>query len=147
VGIPPVENSDSISILHEGRVLLVQQCVSEDRRWSLPGGSLGLGETLERAVLREVEEETGLTTSVRRLLYVADKPEDELVYISFELALEGGTIRLPDNKLESSPISDVRSVPIGDLTAYGFSAKWRDLVLASFVDAPRYVGYKESIGL
>ncbi|MHB1988319.1 MAG: NUDIX hydrolase [Acidimicrobiales bacterium] len=37
-------------------------------RWSLPGGRVEFGETLEEAVQREVFEETGIVTEVGQLL-------------------------------------------------------------------------------
>src|SRR3972149_4314104 len=51
------------------RVLLVQRA-SEPLagQWSLPGGAVELGETLEEAVVRELKEETGLTVRVVKLV-------------------------------------------------------------------------------
>lgn len=50
------------------RVLLVHRPRYED--WSFPKGKLDPGETVERAALREVAEETGLTCRIVRKLAV-----------------------------------------------------------------------------
>jgi 8-oxo-dGTP diphosphatase len=41
--------------------------------WSLPGGALELGETLEQGVVREVFEETGLNVEVVSIVEVLDR--------------------------------------------------------------------------
>ncbi len=42
-------------------------------KWSIPGGAVQLGETLEDAVVREVAEETGLKVSPQRIGKVIDR--------------------------------------------------------------------------
>src|SRR3990170_4447107 len=56
-------------VLRDARVLLVQRA-SEPLagQWSLPGGAVELGETLEAAVVRELKEETGLVVRVVELV-------------------------------------------------------------------------------
>ena len=42
-------------------------------RWSIPGGTLELGETLETGVAREMREETGLEIEVGPVIEVFDR--------------------------------------------------------------------------
>ncbi len=60
--------------MEEGRALLVRRG-SEPLRgeWSIPGGTLELGETLEEGVARELLEETGVTVRVLELIEVFER--------------------------------------------------------------------------
>ena len=58
-------------LIEDDEILVVKQKVSESRNWSLPGGRLERGETLEQALKREIKEETGLIVEVVKLLYYA----------------------------------------------------------------------------
>jgi ADP-ribose pyrophosphatase YjhB (NUDIX family) len=61
-------------IVHEGRVLLVQRGREPLKgQWSLPGGLLEVGESLESGVIREVEEETGLRVQPVQLIELLDR--------------------------------------------------------------------------
>lgn len=69
-------------IVDGDRVLLVRRGQEPLKgEWSLPGGVLELGETLEQGVCREVLEETGLGVEVVSIVEVLDRivtqPTDE----------------------------------------------------------------------
>jgi ADP-ribose pyrophosphatase YjhB (NUDIX family) len=61
-------------IIDGGRALLIRRG-SEPLRgeWSIPGGTLELGETLEQGVARELLEETGMGVRVLELIEVFDR--------------------------------------------------------------------------
>jgi ADP-ribose pyrophosphatase YjhB (NUDIX family) len=61
-------------VIDNGRALLIRRA-SEPLRgeWSIPGGMLELGETLEQGVARELLEETGLHVRVLELIEVFDR--------------------------------------------------------------------------
>ena len=135
-------------LLHEDRLLVVEQRVNDARDWSLPGGKLEAGETLKEALVREMHEETGLDVRVVKLLYVCDLPEDHLVHVTFLLACDSlAGLRLPTNEHESTPIQRIALVAAKELPAYGFSETWMRLVAEGFPGTPRYAGHKQSIGL
>ena len=59
-------------VLNEAKeVLLVKE--GEDQKWSLPGGWADIGFSPSEVVVKEIQEETGLTARVSRLLAVFDK--------------------------------------------------------------------------
>jgi 8-oxo-dGTP diphosphatase len=61
-------------ILDQERVLLVRRGQEPLKgQWSLPGGALELGETLEEGIRREVREETGLEVEPVRIIEVLDR--------------------------------------------------------------------------
>jgi mutator protein MutT len=61
-------------VVEAGRVLLVRRRYEPlAGRWSLPGGTLEVGETLAAGVARELLEETGLEVEVGPLVDVFDR--------------------------------------------------------------------------
>jgi 8-oxo-dGTP diphosphatase len=61
-------------VLTEGRVVLIKRRFEPlAGQWSLPGGALELGETLEAGVAREILEETGLEVEVGPVIEVFDR--------------------------------------------------------------------------
>ncbi|MGO4735611.1 NUDIX hydrolase [Bosea sp. 2KB_26] len=55
----------SVAVFRDGKVLLATRTKPPaDRLWSLPGGKVEAGETLEAAALRELEEEVGVKAAI-----------------------------------------------------------------------------------
>jgi 8-oxo-dGTP diphosphatase len=86
--------------------------------WSLPGGALELGETLQQGVVREVLEETGLIVVPGGIIEILDRIiQDEAsqrvryhyVLIDFVCQVTGGTL------CSASDAEDVRWVEHGQL--------------------------------
>jgi 8-oxo-dGTP diphosphatase len=60
--------------VHEGRVVLIKRKFEPlAGQWSLPGGTLELGESLDAGVAREMREETGLEVAVGPVIEVFDR--------------------------------------------------------------------------
>ena len=61
-------------IVEAGKVLLVKRRYEPlAGHWSIPGGTLELGETLEEGITREMREETGLEIEVGPVIEVFDR--------------------------------------------------------------------------
>ena len=61
-------------IVHEGRVVLVKRRFEPlAGQWSIPGGAVEAGETLEACVAREMAEETGFRVQVGPVVEVLDR--------------------------------------------------------------------------
>ena len=61
-------------VIEQGRTLLIRRGAEPLKgQWSIPGGTLELGETLEEGTRRELEEETGLRVRVLELIEVFER--------------------------------------------------------------------------
>ena len=99
-----------VFIQHEHAILLVKQAYGR-RYWSLPGGVVEYGESVDQAAIREVKEETGLDVRLRRVVGIYTKPEERSLAITFEGEVVGGELA-PQNE-----ISECRYFSFDDLPA------------------------------
>jgi ADP-ribose pyrophosphatase YjhB (NUDIX family) len=61
-------------VIRDGRALLIRRGSPPlEGQWSIPGGTLELGETITEGVRRELREETGLEVHVLDLIEVFDR--------------------------------------------------------------------------
>lgn len=84
--------STVVFITRNDALLLVRQDYGQ-RYWSLPGGVVENGESVEEAAIREVKEETNLDIRVERVIAIYSKPEDGSIAISVEGIVIGGELQ------------------------------------------------------
>ncbi len=97
-------------IIEEGRVLLIKRGqVPLKGEWSLPGGALELGETLEEGVCREVLEETGLSIEPISTIEVFDRISRDAegrvqyhyVLVDYLCRVTGGTLACATDAIDA----------------------------------------------
>jgi 8-oxo-dGTP diphosphatase len=93
-------------IFQQGRILMAQRGKEPLKGWwSLPGGALETGETLDHAVRREVREETGLEVEPVRMFEIFERimrdgegaTEYHYVLIDYLCRVTGGTLCAGDD--------------------------------------------------
>ena len=94
-------------------------------RWSLPGGTLELGETLEAGVAREILEETALTVSVGPVIEVFDRIMlDEERRVRYHFVLVDYLCRRISGELRAgSDVDAAVLVEPAELAGYELTAK------------------------
>jgi len=105
-------------VIDEGRALLIRRAAPPlQGQWSIPGGMLEVGETLEQGVARELAEETGLAVKVLELIEVferifpapvnadgspgnAARPQYHFVILDYLCEMQGGNLCAGSDALE-----------------------------------------------
>ena len=132
-------------IVDEGRVVLIKRKYEPLKgHWSLPGGMVEIGETLESALSREMLEETGLRVDVGPVIEVFDRiMHDEQKRVRYHFVLidylcwpAGGTLT-PGSDVDAAIWVDPAALAQYDLTEKATSVIQRGLTLAR--EAPRSV--------
>ena len=121
-------------VLIDGRVVLIRRGKEPLRgRWVIPGGTVELGETLQEAVVREMQEETGLLVAPREVVLVFDRiqregPSAEYHYVIIDYACEyvSGELKA------GSDADEVALVAPEELDRYDLPPQARDLVVDVF---------------
>jgi ADP-ribose pyrophosphatase YjhB (NUDIX family) len=90
----------AIPVTETGKVVLMRRGFQPQRgRWSMPGGFVDLGETVEDAARREVHEEIAIQIELHQLVGVYSRAEDRTVVVVYAAAALG-TPEITEEALE-----------------------------------------------
>lgn len=101
-------------VFNEDKVLLVLRGKPPaEKQWSIPGGCVELGETLQEAAEREITEETGIVIQAKKPIYtfdVIERDEDGQIrfhYVIVDLAADyvSGELKAGDDAVDVSWVS------------------------------------------
>jgi 8-oxo-dGTP diphosphatase len=107
------------------KVLLVRRGHEPSKgKWSIPGGALELGETLQEAAQREVKEECGIQIDIGNVVEVRDSIfRDQARRVRFHYVLVDLEARYLSGELTvGSDAEDARWVSEEELAGYDLSA-------------------------
>jgi len=107
-------------IVQDGKILIVRRGSEPGKgKWSVPGGLVELGETVEQAVVREVREECGLDVEVDKLIDIVDsmtfdkngRLKYHFIILDFFVKIKGGKLRPGDDAKEALwvPLEEVEN--------------------------------------
>jgi mutator protein MutT len=121
-------------LIHEGKVLLIRRGKEPLRgRWVVPGGTVEVGETLEQALVREVQEETGLVVKPGEVLTVFDRIEREGSAVQYHYVIVDYLCEYVSGMPRAA--SDAEAVALvgpEELPVYALPEKALDVVLEGF---------------
>lgn len=86
---PPVNSlvpAAAAFVERDGEILLIKR--SDNGKWSMPGGTMELGESLTTCVVRETQEETGIHIQCTGLVGVFTDPLHRIEYDNGEVRQE-----------------------------------------------------------
>ena len=119
-------------ILHDGKLVVSRERRQRVEHLLLPGGRVQTGESIHEALVREVQEETGLDVIPQRLLYVAEVVGSYGVHdlnLVWLAEPRDGAPAIPPEALIALDSPEARSImpPIIDRIAADAASDWANL--------------------
>ncbi len=120
-----------VVILCNGKILLEKRKGEPGKgKWSVPGGLVELGESVENAVMREVKEETGLEVDSPKLIDVVDNIiRDENGEVKYHFVILDYFVKLKGGELEAADdAEELEWVALDDVEKYDLTKTFRAFI-------------------
>lgn len=93
-----IVRDDEVLLLHRSKKEMANSSVDRLDAWDLPGGGVQFFETMEKALHREILEETGLTTEIKSFIGAYDviRPQLHIAIITYFCQYQMGEVILSD---------------------------------------------------
>lgn len=133
-------------VVVKGRTLLIRRAKPPlQGQWTIPGGTVEVGETLNEAVVREMAEETGLLVEPLEVLAVFDRIErdEEGEVVFHHVIVDFLCRRLSGEAQAASDALEARWVEPGELQALALTPKATEVLEGAFSRAGLVLGRPE----
>ena len=115
-------------IVQDSKIVLIQRANEPSKgKWTIPGGLVDLAESLEVAVMREAQEETGLAASDPVLLDVVSNVDiDEQGKVKYHYVIIDYLVHVKSLEAKAaSDAADLRWVPFDEVECYNLTASFQ----------------------
>jgi len=137
-------------IVKEGRILLVRRAQDPGKGyWTNPGGYIEQLESIDKTIVREVQEECGVTARVQGVVALRDQPRAiHNVYIAFAMEYVSGE-PVPDNvevdRAGFFSLEEMEAMNVAPFTRWlvdvALNGKTGGLLVDPVLPAPSMAGY------
>lgn len=109
-------------VIKDQQVLLIQRAQAPNKGgWTIPGGFVEQNETIRQAVVREVEEETGIKTEPIGIIGMSETRylEEHNLYLGCKLRYVGGNLQPQISEVQQVKfvnLTELDQLPVADLS-------------------------------
>ena len=115
-------------IIQNGKIALIKRGNEPSKgKWTIPGGLVELGESLETAIIRETKEETLLDIENPELVGVVDNVDlDEHGKVKYHYIIIDYLVHVKAGEIQAaSDAAELRWVPFDEVETYILTASFR----------------------
>ena len=117
-----------VVIVHNCKIALIKRGNEPSKgKWTIPGGLVELGESVENAVIREAKEETCLDVENPELVDVVGNVDlDEQGKVKYHYVIIDYLVHIKSGNIQAaSDAEELRWVPFDEVETYNLTASFR----------------------